>query len=239
MLKQTSSIMSKNIKLNILTYLIFLLITSVGIFYGNQIRELYPNLRIWDTSNLFIMLLGIPFLFLQRQAGIPDFWQKNISSRKRFLIPFLVGLLFGVLDVLVFKIILHPEPYNELPPFLQPFPYSILLYFSGAFEVEVFYRLIPVTVICLIGNKFRNGRYEREFLIFAIILTSLREPIEQMTGGAVWLITYSIFTGFAMNLIQAIFYKTTGLLASLSLRLGHYFLWHIILGVYVEFIELS
>jgi len=231
--------MNKNVKYNIYTYSVFLIIAGIGILYGNLVIDQHPNLRIWNINNILIMLLGIPFLFLQRQANIPDFWQKSVTNKNRFVIPFLIGLIFGLLDICVFKVILHPEPYEELPLFLQPFPYSVFLYFSGAFEIEVFYRLIPITIICLIGNWFKKGQYARQFFLFAAVLSSLREPLEQLSSGAFWLVTYSLLTGFAMNLFQALLYKKSGFLGSISLRLGHYFLWHILFGTYVEYLELG
>jgi hypothetical protein len=184
-------------------------------------------------------MLGIPFIFLQAKAGIPNFWQQGISTKTRLVIPLLIGVCFGLLDLLVFKIILHPQSYTELPPFLQPFPYSIFLYFSGAFEIEIFYRLIPLTLILLLGKWVKNGKYFNAFFWSAVILTSLREPLEQLPDGGVLLITYSLLTGFLMNLLQAVYFKKAGFLSSLTLRLGHYLIWHILLGVYVQVFELS
>src|SRR5690606_18737974 len=156
----------------------------------------------------------------------------------RFLKPALIGSLFGILDVIVIKLIMHPEPYSELPPFLQPFPYSLFLYFSGAFEIEIFYRLIPLTLTLLLGKWMAGGKYFNIFMWTGIILTSLREPIEQMPGEPFAFILYSLFTGFLMNFFQAVYYKKSGFLATFTLRLGHYLFWHILLGIYVEYIEL-
>jgi hypothetical protein len=182
--------------------------------------------------------LGIPFLFLQSKANLPDFLDKKVLNTEKFLKPVLIGAAFGILDVWVIKFIMHPEPYTELPPFLQPFPYSIFLYFSGALEIEVFYRLIPITLILLLGKWFSHGKYFNIFLWSAIILTSLREPLEQLPNGELWFVTYSFLTGFLMNYLQAIYFKNAGFLASLTLRLGHYLFWHILLGLYVQYVEL-
>jgi hypothetical protein len=184
------------------------------------------------------MLIGLPFLFIFNRSNIPDFWQDNISNKTRIWFPLIIGLIFGLLDIIIFKIILHPEPYTELPPFAQPFPYSILLFFSGAFEIEVFYRLIPLTLICFAGMLFKKGHFFNYFFIFGAILTSLREPLEQLQTGAFWLVLYSFFSSFAMNFIQALYFRKTGFIGSLSLRLGHYLLWHIILGIYIQQFEL-
>lgn len=228
---------TENIR-NLYTYLLFIFIAGLGIWYGRTVNLIYPELRVWTVTNLLIMLLGIPFVFLQKKANLPDFWSPNVSSKNRWIYPMLIGVSFGLLDLLVFKIILHPEPYTTLPPFLQPFPYSIFLYFSGAFEIEVFYRLVPLTLILLLGKWHKNGKHFNTYFWVGCILTSLREPLEQMPEGGALLITYSLTTGFLMNFLQAIYFKKAGFLASIFMRLGHYMIWHILLGIYVEFIEL-
>lgn len=229
----------KAIKQNIYVYTAIILFAAIGIFYGNAIKENHGFLRIWQLENLLILLLGIPFLFLQSKAKLPNFFDREISNKQRFLIPILIGFVFGILDVIVIKGIMHPEPYSELPPFLQPFPYSIFLYGSGAFEIEVFYRLIPLTLLLFLGKWLANGKYFTSFFWIAIIVTSLREPIEQLPSEGTILIIYSLLSGFLMNFLQAIYFTKAGFLASLSIRLGHYLFWHILLGIFVQFVELG
>lgn len=230
--------MIRESKQNLIIYCLFLLLAVVGIYYGNAFYADLKFIRIWSYTNILFLLIGIPFLFFQTKAKLPNFWQKDILIKNRLLVPIVIGIIFGVLDVVVFKVILHPESYQELPPFLQPFPYSFFLYFSGALEVELFYRLIPLTLILLLGNWFKQGKYYMIFFWAGAILTSIREPLEQLSQGGMLIMIYSLLTGFLMNLFQAIWYKKAGFLASLSLRLGHYLIWHILLGIYVEYFEL-
>lgn len=230
--------MTKEIRLNLITYFIFILIAVAGTFYGNTIARDFSSLRVWNISNILLLLAGVPFLFLQAKSKLPDFWQNDISGSIRFLIPLTTGFVFGILDVVIFKLILHPESFKELPPFAQPFPYSVFLYFSGAFEVEVFYRLIPLTLILLAGRYFKKGTYYQAFFWAGAILTAIREPLEQLPQGGFLLIVYSLTTGFLMNLIQAVFFRRAGFLASLSVRLGHYLIWHILLGLYIQLAEI-
>lgn len=227
------------INYNLIIYFLFMLIAVAGIFYGNAIKSNHSFLRVWDFQNILILLLGVPFLFFQSKADLPNFLEVGISNKQRFLKPILLGAVFGILDIIVIKLLLHPEPYTELPTFLQPFPYSIFLYFSGAFETEVFYRLIPLTVFLLFGKLISNGKYFNVFLWTAIVLTSLREPLEQLPDGELWFVVYSLLTGYLMNFLQAIYFKKAGFLASLSVRLGHYLFWHILLGLYVQYVELQ
>lgn len=236
---ETNFLTAKNSKQNIIIYFAFLIIAVIGIIYGNEIKNNFTFFRVWNYKNILFLLLGIPFLFLQSKANLPNFLEDSISNKQRFLKPFLIGAVFGILDVIIIKIIIHPEQYTELPPFLQPFPYSNFLYFSGAFEIEVFYRLIPLTLILLIGKWLANGKYFNIFLWTAIVLTSIREPIEQFPNGELWFVIYALLTGFLMNLLQAIYFKNAGFLASITLRLGHYLFWHILLGIYIQYFELQ
>lgn len=228
----------KEIQNNLICYFGFLVFAFIGIVYGNEIKNNSTFLRIWEFENLAWICLGIPFLFLQTKAGIPNFLDHSIANKQRFLIPILIGAVFGILDVFVLKIGMHPEPYTELPPYLQSFPYSIFLYFSGAFEIEVFYRLIPLTLFLIFGKWYAKGKFFTTFMWIGVVLTSVREPLEQLPNEPFWLIIYSFSTGFLMNFIQAIYFQKAGFLASLTIRLGHYLFWHILLGIYVQFVEL-
>ena len=231
--------LKREIKCNLILYSAFILIAVIGLIYGNAIKSNFSFLRIWEYQNILFLFLGVPFLFLQSKINLPNFLEGGVANKERFLKPILIGAVFGILDVIVIKLLMHPEPYTDLPPFLQPFPYSIFLYFSGAFEIEVFYRLIPLTLILLLGKWFSGGQYFNIFLWSAIILTSLREPLEQLPNGELWFVAYSLLTGFLMNYLQAIYFKNAGFLASLTLRLGHYLFWHILLGIYVQYFELN
>ncbi len=229
----------KNIINNLIIFSVFIIITIIGSIYGNTIRNNFTFLRVWDYQNILFLLIGFPFLFLQTKAGLPNFLEVNISNNQRLLFPALIGAIFGILDIILFKVILHPEPYSELPPFLQPFPYSLFLYFSGALEIEIFYRLIPLTLILLLGKWYASGKYFNAFFWTGVVLTSIREPLEQLPNEGILLIIYSLLTGFLMNFLQAVYFRKSGFLASLAIRLGHYIFWHILLGIYVQYFEIS
>jgi hypothetical protein len=178
-------------------------------------------------------------LLVQRQAGLPSFVPGRAWFAQSGWRVLVAGWIFGVLDVLAIKVIQHPQPYTELPPFLQPFPYSLLLYTSGALEIEVMYRLIPLTLIMLLAMRYAAPAWQQRIFWIAAVLTALREPLEQWPSGPAWFVVYAFITGFGMNLLQAACYRKHGFMASLLLRLGHYLVWHILLGVYVQFVELA
>jgi hypothetical protein len=210
---------------------------TVTIIYGAAIADDYTFIRQWSWVNLAWIALAIPFLLMQERAGLPHWSGRGIPARQKWLLPALAGMGFGLLDVLVIKGIMHPEPYDTLPPFLQPFPYSIFLYPSGALDIEIFYRLIPITIAAWIGRKWFSPMAAKRILWTVVVLSSLREPLEQWPEGAPWFIAYSLLSGFGMNLLQGIYLVRYGFSSSLALRLGHYLVWHILLGIFVQFVE--
>jgi len=216
---------------------VLLLLVITTIIYGNTIVLSKPNIRLWNWNNLLFILPLLPLLMMQEKASLPSVDTIN-KKPNGWLSTLGVGMIFGLLDLIVVKLIMHPEPFSEMPPFLQPFPYSIFLYSSGALEVELYYRMIPLTVVLLINQFLFKGKYRNGLIVMLAIITSLIEPIQQFPSGALWFVIYATVSGIAMNAWQFKSYLKYGFLASLAVRLGHYLVWHILLGLFVEFIEL-
>jgi hypothetical protein len=143
----------RNYKYELISGSMLLAVVVITIVYGGMLEAKGVSIRRWHWNNLLLVLPVVPLLFLQQKASLPAV--QTINEKKNgWLSTFGVGIIFGLLDVLVIKCILHPEPYTELPPFLQPFPYSIPLYTSGALEIELYYRMIPLTVFLLLDKFF-------------------------------------------------------------------------------------
>jgi hypothetical protein len=106
-------------------------------------------------------------------------------------------------------------------------------------EIEVFYRLIPITLFLFIFNYFKKGKNMNAAFLVIAVLTSLREPLEQWPDGPGWFMVYALASGFMMNFIQALFFKKAGFIASLSLRCGHYLVWHILNGIIIQYFILN
>lgn len=215
--------------------LLFIVITTI--IYGNALIISKPNIRLWNWNNLLLILPLLPLLMMQEKASLPSIDTIN-KKTNGWVSTFGIGMIFGILDLIVVKIILHPEPYTEMPPFLQPFPYSLFLYSSGALEIELYYRLIPITILLFINQFFFKGKYRNGLIVILAIITSLIEPIQQFPSGALWFVIYATISGIAMNVWQFKSYIQYGFIASLAVRLGHYLVWHILLGLFVEFVEL-
>lgn len=220
---------------SILFYGFFILLAAAGILHGQQLQTNgITNLRVLPWEALIWLIPVAILIWAQPLARLPLVWDSSINRNTRVYQPILIGLAFGVADYLVFEMLLCSGTHEAMPPYTQPFPYSLFLYGSGAFEVEVFYRLLPITLVLLVFTKIRKGKYWLPAFWSIAVLTALREPLEQMPGGAPLLIVYSLLTGFSMNLIQAIYYRKAGFSASVFVRLGHYLVWHIVNGILIE-----
>lgn len=231
--------MNPDKKKSFLVFTALLIIAMATVVWSQSIAATQTGIRVWNWNSWLILLAGLPFIFIQKEARLPELLDPSVSNRQRFLQPLLIGFLFAIPDVIIVGFLMHPEPYTSLPPFLQPFPYSLSLYSSGALDIEIFYRLIPITLLLwLISEKLLKGKY-REIVFWSVaILTAIREPLEQWPSGNTWFIVYALGSGFAMNLWQAYQYRKAGFLGALMIRYGHYIIWHILLGVYIEFFVL-
>jgi len=226
-------------KKSLLIFISLLIIATITVVWSQSLALTQDGIRVWSWNSWLILLAGLPFILIQKEAGLPELLEPSVSNRQRFWQPLLIGFLFAIPDVIIVGFIMHPEPYTSLPPFLQPFPYSLSLYSSGGLEIEIFYRLIPITLLLwLVSEKLLKGKY-REIVFWTVaILTAIREPLEQWPSGSTWFILYALVSGFAMNLWQAYQYRKAGFLGALMIRYGHYLIWHIAFGIYIEFFVL-
>lgn len=213
-----------------------LLIIST-IIAGSLMQKWGYEIRQWHWENMWLIPAFIVVAFLQKKVGLPPV-EGQFSRPSGRAMPWILGIIFGILDILVIKVVLHPEPYTTLPPFLQPFPYSLFLYSAGAFEVDFTYRLLPLTFLLLASSLTKKTDIRKYIMIIVGILSSLAEPLMQLPEGATWFIVYAFLSGLAMNGLQYYFLVKHGFAASYAVRLGHYLFWHNLLGIYVQFIEL-
>lgn len=194
-----------------------------------------PSLRQFGWDSVGLVALGLVGLWLAPRTGFADGFDWRVSHAQRFVGPFVIGLGFAVADIAVYKLVIHPEPITALMPFMQPFPYSLLLFGSGAMYVECLYRFLPIPVLMALTGWLWPRLQRSQGLFWTLaLLTSLVEPLEQLITDSPALIAYSFGTGYAMNLLQAVFFRHYGFLAALFVRLGHYALWHVAFGLWVE-----
>jgi hypothetical protein len=205
-----------------------------------------------------LAVAGLVGVMLAQLTGFAEMWDPKVSQFQRFVIPAALGLAFGLVEIAADKQLGMTQLFVEklgLRFFHMKFPASALVYPGGAIIVDVLYRLIPIPLVmglvCLVGRGlsrvWRSGNpvlsqraQERLFWIVAVLL-SFFEPVTQsgiigvvrgdgkMIGhGDV--VAYELTTSYAFNLIQACLFRKFGFLASLTMRVSMYLIWHVLWG---------
>ena len=120
-----------------------------------------------------------------------------------------------------------------MPPFLQPFPWSVALFSAGAVVMEAMFCLIPLPLLTATLLRFaRSPAASWPYLAAAALVVGAQACVlfgEIPPPVRILLPVLAVF-----NVIQIIFFRRFGYLASLSARLGHYAVWHVGLGLWFE-----
>lgn len=191
---------------------------------------------------LIVILMDLAGIWLSRKTGFPEIWDENITTRQRFLIPAIAGIIYGLLTVvpLLFNQInrLHPDALTA--DIHVKFPHSILFYTYGAIFLEIFLKLFLLTLIVfVISNIICRGKFQIAAFCIADVLVSLYEPLpfilEDLQGKNGTEMIMPVVTNlagwrFISNLFSTYLFRKYGFLAPLTMRLTHYLIWHIIYG---------
>ena len=232
---ETSARWSLGIYLGLMVYLVGVKVTLelglVDVAVPSQ-----ETLFGWPVIG-FIALAGGLSVWLGPRTGLPYLWDTNSPPRKWLLLPVVVGLGLGVVNLIINGFTGHAKTWAEAANVASinvPFPESILFYSGGAIVVEALYRLIPLTLLLwLVANVIlRNSGHVPVFWVLAL-LTSLVEPTGQMSMAAGHLGVMLVLGAamFAMNLFEVLLFWRYGFLAPLVFRVAFYAVWHVVGGL--------
>lgn len=199
----------------------------------------------WSTIGV-VAVMGLIGAVLAEPTGFMPAFDGRISNRQRFVLPLLAGMGIAVLAVLI-DIVTHGTKFIEAQTgeasFNVSFPTSLFVYTAGAVSVEALYRLLPFPVIFgLIGYLILRRRWEARTFVAVALILSLFEGLTQGLGillmkptENVWVPFFTLFlpyfiTNYPLNLTQAFLFRKYGLLASFTMRVGYYLIWHIVYG---------
>jgi hypothetical protein len=112
-------------------------------------------------------------------------------------------------------------------------PSMFLIFSAGAIYVEPIYRLLLIPLpLWLVSNLLLRGRFQAPVLGTLALLASAFEPFDQLAAPAAQLglpaTAFLAAHGFALNLVQAACFRRYGFVASIAVREGFYFLWHVV-----------
>lgn len=176
---------------------------------------------------LLTLVMAALAYWLARRTGVPDLLDGKVSDRQRFFYPALTGLALALAMVVIDLIIKLPADLNVA------WPYSVLFYLQGAIFSDIQHFFPVVLLVWLVSNVILRGKYQANVYLAAAMIISLVEPVQML---AVMPSAAGLFRWFlagyvlSFNLIQLYYLRRAGFLAMLSMRLGQYFIWHILWG---------
>ena len=183
-----------------------------------------------------LTVLGVGALWLARRIGLPGFWNPDLPATRKWLLPVLLGVAFGVLAIGVDAWTGWTDVIEKklgLPSIHIEFPASLLIYPGGAVIVNVIYYLVPIPLLVwLVSSLLLRGRF-REPVFWTIgALAAAIEPLTQDLSypGPAWVMLLVLLSDYALNLAQVYLFRRGGFFATVLLRVSFYLVWHVVWG---------
>ena len=217
------------------------------------ILPLFPPIEIDSIAAIFSWgaivsagSIGLVGLWIADRTGFMPALDPRVSNRQRYLIPLLFGGGIGILASLLDLVTKGTQFIAEnmgVESFNTDYPLSLFVYTSGTVIVESLFRLFPLPVLLwLISYVVLKKRWQEQTFWVLALLLSLLEPLFQLIGQMTpevmanfWPFFVALFlpmllTNYPMGIAQAFVFRRYGFLASFSLRMGFYIIWHIVYG---------
>jgi hypothetical protein len=192
-------------------------------------------------------LVGLAAIWCMQQSGFPAAWDSRTSTRRRLLLPVLVGVTFGIFAIVIDQItgatsVLAAKMGSD---FNVGFPSSLFFYTGGAIKLESVFRIIPIPIILWLGSSvLLKGRAQNKIFWALAVLTSAVEPViqgiplMQLAGGEIGVLSFAAYAvhAYAFNFAAAVCFRSYGLLGAILVRFGNYMIWHVGFGFYLQYL---
>jgi len=232
---------------------IWLFLVGYLLLVKTVILPLLPPLEIDAVAMIFswgnivvFSLVGLAGVWLADRTGFMLALDPRVLNRQRYWIPLLIGGIIGTLGLLLDLMTQSSQRLAELmgeSSFNTDFPASLFVYTSGVVLIEAIFRLfIFPALLGLISYVILKKRWQEQIFWGLAIVLSLLEPLGQFSGQLGYapsadpfqfFLTFS-YPYFVVNYIlaisQAYVFRRYGFLASFTLRIGYYIIWHIVYG---------
>jgi hypothetical protein len=232
---------------------VWLILVGYLVLVKTVILPLFPPIAIEAVAAIFswqviliFSLLGLVGVWLADRTGFMPALDPRVSNRQRYAIPLLVGAGIGTLASLL-DLATHGTQFIAenmgVESFNTDYPLSLFVYTSGTVIMEALFRLFPFPVLLwLISYVLLKKRWQEQTFWTLVFVLSILEPLGQLTGQMtpkvmedfgqffVTLFLPFLLTNYPMGVAQAYVFRRFGFLASFTLRMGYYIIWHIVYG---------
>lgn len=194
------------------------------------VHESQSALLDWPVF-LITLFLGFPAVHFAEKWGRLKMVPRKPLWAGIILRAFAGGVVLGVLPIIWDVLFLLPKDMNVVG--IISFPFCT----SGAFLVEVFQHTIPLVIwLGIFGQLIFRGTYQKIIFWIGALIVAAFEPISQLGGPffsgyppAFYVVGALIIYG--INLVQLFTFRRNGFVPMFVMRLGIYFLWHVIWGM--------
>jgi len=188
----------------------------------------------WVPLGVFA-ITGLIGVALSQKTGFPDVWEGKHPFYQNILFPILIGFGIGILMVSIdlftgFTRLIAAR--HGVSQQFTDFPSMFFVFISAPIIVEVVYRLFLIPLLLWIISHVILKNRAQTFIFWTLaVLTSLLEPLGmypdlQVVPGLLAVLLALIY--FSVNLTQAGFFRKYGFLAAIMVRMGFYFVWHVL-----------
>lgn len=232
---------------------VWLLLVGYLVLVKIVILPLFPPIAIPAVAAIFSWgfiltagLIGLAGLWLADRTGFMPALDPRVSNRQRYLIPLLIGGGIGAVASLL-DLVTHGTQFIAenmgVDSFNTDYPLSLFVYTSGTVVVEAVFRLFLLPVLFwLISYVVLKKRWQEQTFWVLILIFSFLEPLGQLSGqmtpavmenfGQFFVMMFlpMLLTNYPMGVVQAYVFRKSGFLASFTVRIGFYVIWHILYG---------
>jgi hypothetical protein len=232
---------------------VWLMLVGYLVLVKTIILPLFPPIEIDAVAAIFkwdfiviVSFVGLVGVWLGDRMGFMPALDPRVSNRQRYLIPLLIGGGIGSLASVI-DIFTQGTKFLAtnmgVSSFNTDFPASLFIYTSGTVLIEAIFRLFLFPALLgLISYVILKKRWEEQIFWVLAILLSLLEPLGQLSGqmtpkvmedfGQFFVVLFlpMLATNYPMGVAQAYVFRKYGFLASFTLRMGYYVIWHIVYG---------
>ncbi len=208
--------------------IVVLVLTGIGYFSNKLLfQQFFGEINPLIVC-IFIIVLGFTLLsFLLSKSWFVIYKKGNL---KGLFYSSGLAALFGLIVILVdFSTRFYPADINIL------FPDSLLYYPAMGFFAEIFFQVLPLTLILIILTPLSKKINSNKIMWVSIFVASLLEPIFQVMSlfsgqSPLWFAVFEFMRIFFVIFSQLTFFKRYDFVTMYWFRIVYYTFWHIVWG---------
>jgi hypothetical protein len=211
---------------------------------ADQLPASKPVMALATAGTLLIGYGGLGYLglHLALRLGFPPLWDPELSQRRRWLVPALVGAATGLFFIVGDALLRPLHGTGPLPH--PPFPTSIVASTTAAIGEELIFRLFFIPLwMWLISTLLLRGRWQNEVFWIVAVLSALAFAlghlpavmmalgIDQVSDVPAALMAEILLLNGVLSLLAATYFRRYGFLAAVGIHFWADVVWHVLWGL--------